>query len=272
MGSSSRISSTSISKPNFETAPKFDSENSPDLKPRELRREPNKTCCPTKCLRKKNNANMDSNINKNVNNAIVHSVLHDAETQTNSTKNENKPEKLITKPADTGISNTEQNEVKDFTNTDYKAPPPDLQQPSSPIVKCHNTLPCAQQSQGNISAKSPETKIPESHPQKRVRDILSVCLDHNKAHRSNLEMLFKMCENDPDAIINAYQNQYLNGEKSADIEEYSEIKDTHGDILGDPKYFYLMVDASTSITQVPQDASTNMDSTILSQVKFKNGI
>lgn len=104
----------------------------------------------------------------------------------------------------------------------------------------------------------PKNKIPFGKRTNSVKDIFEPCDDCNKTHHLNLEKLFKICQENPDFIIETYKKEHLiDNDKKLSKEEYSQIRHIYGEILGNAEYHYLMIDASTS-TSIEKNDSTGL--------------
>lgn len=110
------------------------------------------------------------------------------------------------------------------------------------------------QSSGNAahSRSLSKNKVPLGKQINSIKDIFKPCDDCSQTHHINLQKLLKVCEENPDSIIQAYQKEHskVDGKKKLE-EEYSQIK--LGETLGDAEYHYLMVDASTSTSTEKSD-------------------
>lgn len=217
-----------------------------------------------------NYSNIDSKINSNLNGRKLHSFsitsinevdvcalsseILESVAMTNNTESVKNDEIGYTflKTSDLQSSDLPLNQNKVSSKKDI---PLKIEQPREVSFPQH--------SQGcNQSKAFPILELPKHQSEKTG---YKACVDCSKTHKSNLQNLLKMCEKYPDSIIRVYQNEYTKNISTLDPNDgNSQIKSTHGEILGDAKYHYLMLDASTSTTQlelVPTNIQAEQEST-----------
>lgn len=119
---------------------------------------------------------------------------------------------------------------------------------------------------------SPITRVSKTDQnESKLTNLLRALTNCDKSITSNLEQIFAFCEQYPDYIVQEYQRKYPNSNQFD-----NNIHSEDDCIMGDPKYHYLMVDASTSITIIKpiiESTDTFEDTTNLEQdlcVKVSN--
>lgn len=98
---------------------------------------------------------------------------------------------------------------------------------------------------------------------KNVIDYFKACDGCCTNHNLNLKRFFKICEDNPDSILTLCRKQHLKDDP--ELDGYSQIKSSHAEALGDPKYHYLMVDVSTSMTCLESQSVDAIQSKLFNQ-------